>query len=131
MSYERANHKLGDLLPQKREYGHGGQTSPQHEYEDESQVGAGTPLFGAMADGEPNKRRRIFDEGSRMSSALLSPSKDVTQACSQQTPRNVFDTSYYVRHMLASEESAPSPYHQFKKVPWLSIKDLQAKSKHL
>jgi hypothetical protein len=33
--------------------------------------------------------------------------------------------------MLGKEDSAPSPFHNFKKAEYLSIKDLQAKCQHI
>jgi len=52
--------------------------SPQKEYEEDSQRETSTPLFGAMAEGDLQKRRKIIFEESRMSSAMLSPTKDVS-----------------------------------------------------
>lgn len=113
--------------------------SPQKAYDEESQKESGTPLFGALADGDLQKRRKIIEgDSSRMSSAILSPSKETTQptcANSQSLQAakksNAFDVSFYVRQMISPEEVAPSPYHHFKKQEYLNIRDLQGKAKHI
>jgi hypothetical protein len=57
--------------------------SPQKGNDEESYKESGTPLFGSLADGDLQKRRKIIEgDSSRMSSAILSPSKDATQPTS-------------------------------------------------